>query len=267
MSIEQPPAESPLTPGSEPQPPMQSSARRTVAILAACAILALPVAYLALHKASSTPEAVSPPAPAVSNIATLEAAVRANPTVDNRINLSQAYINGNDPVHAITVLQAVIAADPNNLIAWNNLCVAHVMQQDYRSALEECKRAVQIGPTFQLAANNLKWAQDENDKTLKALATMEQTPPAARDAKFYLAEGLDYLHVGNYDQAIKAWQSALGVDPKNALAANNIGDAYMLKKQPANALQWFQRSLTIDPSLQIAKNNAAWANDEISKMK
>jgi len=102
--------------------------------------------------------------PSAPSMASLEAAARNNPTVDNRINLSLAYINGNAPGMAIPVLQAVLATEPDNLIAWNNLCVAHIMQKDYTPALKECERAVQIDPTYQLAKNNLKWAQEESAK-------------------------------------------------------------------------------------------------------
>ena len=207
------------------------------------------------------------PAPAASGIASMEAAVKATSSIQDRINFSLAYINGNAPGSAVPVLQSVVADDPNNLIAWNNLCVAHTLLQEYKPALEECGRAVQIDPAYPLSRNNLKWTQDENDKALRALAAMEQGAPSTRDAKFFMDEGLQFLHTGSYDQAIRSWQRTLDLEPRNAIAANNIGTAYMFKKQPRTALQWFQRALSMDPALQLAKNNAAWANDEIAKLK
>jgi len=205
------------------------------------------------------------PTPAAPGTAVVGAAV--NPSIENRINLSQAFINGNKPGSAVPLLQSVIADDPNNLVAWNNLCVAHTLQQDFKSALAECEHAVQIDPTYQLSKNNLKWTQDENDKALRSQAAKGPNAPPERDATFYMAEGLQLLHAGSYDQAIRSWQRTLDLEPQNAIAANNIGTAYMFKKQPKIALQWFQRALSMDPTLQLAKNNAAWANDEIAKMK
>jgi len=268
MSIEQTPTETTApeaiaAPAADAAPVTKSG--RATAIFTACVLLALPLAYVALHRSGSTPQAAT--AAAGPNIAALEEAVRTNPTAANRINLSQAYIQGNTPARAVPVLQDVIAADANNQIAWNNLCVAHTMQQDYKPALEECNRAVAINPAFQLARNNLKWTQDENDKTIQSLATMEQTAPSARDAKFYLSEGMQFLHVGNYDQAIQSWQRALQLDPQNSIAANNIGTSYMFEKQPKLGAQWFQKALDIDPAFQLAKNNLAWANGEVVKTK
>ena len=246
--------------------PSQPTRRTSRTILTACALVALPVGYLVLRSTGSPQAASVSTAPAPS-ITALEAANAANPTVDNRINLSQAYINGNAMARAVPILESVIQSDPNNLIAWNNLCVAHIKQQDYKPALMECARAVQIDPSYALARNNLKWAQDENDKVVKALAVMEQTSPAARDVKFYMNEGMQYLHIGNYDQSIHAWQQVLVLEPNNAVAANNIGTSYMFQNQPETGLRWFRKSLAADPGLQVAQNNIAWANDELAKQK
>jgi tetratricopeptide (TPR) repeat protein len=241
---------------------------RAIAILGMVVIFVLPFAYLALHRGHSDTVGASeqrPPAASTPDVAALEAAASSNPTAANQINLSQAYINANTPGRAVAVLQILLASDPKNAIAWNNLCVAHTLLQDYMPALDACNHALQIDPNYQLARNNLKWAQDEKQKMVQALAAQEQTAPTDRNSSFYLAEGLTQLHLGDYDQAIKAWQLALQRDPNNALAANNIGTAYMMKQQPATAVTWFQKANTLDPTLQIAKNNLAWANGELNK--
>ena len=241
---------------------------RAIVIAGMVILLVLPFAYLALHGSHFDTVGASeqqPSAASTASVATLEAAARSNPTSANQINLSQAYINNNAPGRAVPVLQGLLASDPNNLIAWNNLCVAHTLLQEYIPAMDACNHALQIDPGYQLARNNLKWAQNERQKAVEALAAQEQTAPTDRNSGFYLAEGLSQLHLGDYDQAIKAWQIALQRDPNNALAANNIGTAYMMKQQPATAITWFQKAIALDPSLQIAKNNLAWANSELNK--
>jgi tetratricopeptide (TPR) repeat protein len=201
----------------------------------------------------------------LQTVASLEELVRTSPNDENRINLSLAYIRENQAGRAIPVLDAVVAGNSNNALAWNNLCVANTMQMAYNDAIEECNRALRIAPDFQLARNNLKWAEDEKQKAVVAITAQEQTPPGSRDAASYLAEGLDNLHIGSYDQAIKAWQRTLSLDPKNASATNNIGIAYMFKRQPAVAIPWFEKAISLDPSMQLAKNNLAWAKDEEAK--
>jgi superkiller protein 3 len=255
---------------TEPAEPMQQpdpgspKKSRAVAMLAACAIMTIPVGYLIQYygfpaHASAGSLPVTVPA---QDIASQEQSVRLSPTVGNRINLSLAYIKANQPGRAVPVLNSVVADDSRNALAWNNLCVARTMQMEYNSAIEDCKTALRIIPGFQLAQNNLKWAEDENTKALAALAEQERVAPATRDANSYLAEGLNFLHSGGYDQAIKAWQRTLDLDPRSALAANNIGTAFMYKKQPDIAISWFKKAIALDPALQIAKNNLAWALDE-----
>jgi tetratricopeptide (TPR) repeat protein len=258
------------SPEVKPQEPGKpSSAQRAVAITAAVAILFLPIGYLvSRHKLTRNVSAqvASQPAPApAQSIAQWEGIVRAHPTEDNRLNLSVAYINGQQPGRAIAILNPLVAEDGNNALAWNNLCVANTMQMDYSLAIAACNHAIRLKPDFQLAQNNLKWAEDENRKAIAAITAQEQIAPASRNAASYLSEGLNYLHTGDYDQAIRAWQRVLSLDPENALAANNIGTAYMLKQRPNLAVPWFQKAIALDPAQQIAKNNLAWARDELAK--
>jgi len=202
-----------------------------------------------------------------ASVQTLEAAVKTSPTAANRLDLSRAYINAGQPEHAILILLSLVAEDKNNALAWNNLCVANILQQAYTAAVENCNRAIALEPNNQLARNNLRWAEDEQKKAISDLVGGEKTPSASRDAAFYVDEGLSQLNAGHTDAAIASWQRALDLDPRNALAANNIGDAYMVKKQPDTALQWFLKASLLDPTLQLAKNNMVWAIAEKSKTK
>ncbi len=105
----------------------------------------------------------------------------------------------------------------------------------------------------------------KRDATIKAISAQEQTDASKRDAAFYLTEGMNFLHVGNYDEAVHAWRRALDMDPRNAAAANDIGIAIMFQKHPAAAVPWFQKAIALDPTLQIAQNNLAWVRQEEAK--
>jgi superkiller protein 3 len=139
------------------------------------------------------------------------------------------------------------------------------MLMSYNLAVQDCDRSLRIQPDLQLARNNLRWAAGELQKAQQAIANQEKTALTSRDANFYLAEGLNFLHIGGYGQAIKAWRRGLDLNPKDALAANNIGVAYMSMKQPAPAALWFRKAMSIDPTMQLAKSNLVWANEELIK--
>jgi tetratricopeptide (TPR) repeat protein len=240
---------------------------RYVAIILAGLFFVLPISYLVLrHKGVRAVAAQSiAPQPAAPSITQLEEVVRTQPTEENRIHLSWAYLSNHQPGRAIPVLLAIVAQNRNNADAWNNLCVAHNLQMEYSLAQEACKQAIHIQPEYQLAKNNLKWAEDEIRTAQQAIAAAEQLAPASRNADSYQAEGLNFLHIGNYQQATKAWQRVLELDPKNAVAANNIGIAQMAEKQPGKAIPWFEKAIELDPTMQLAKNNLAWARDEVGR--
>lgn len=221
-----------------------------------CGLLVLPAVVLVMrHK---TPPAA--PAASVSpTIPMLEDAVRSNPSADNRLNLTQAYINANRQGSAIPILQGLLAQNPQNAQAWNNLCVARNMQSEFGEALEACRHAVAIAPEFQLAQNNLKWAQAQRQKALDAAAAASATAAASRTSQSYVDEGLNLLHAGEYDHALQVWQQAAAREPNNAIVVNDIGVAYMMKHMRAEAAVQFKKAMTLDPGMQIAKNNLAWA--------
>jgi tetratricopeptide (TPR) repeat protein len=240
---------------------------RVTAAAVVAVLLALPMGYVLLHHpVGQAVQAKSPQAQAAPpNIAALEAAAKSDPSAANEINLSLGYINTGQSGKAVPLLNALTATDPNNSVAWNNLCVAHTLLQEYPDAIAACNRALAAKPDFQLSKNNLAWALGERDKTVKAITQMETTGQDKRDAAFYLSEGLDYMHLGNYAEAIHAWRRTLEMDPKSAPAANDIGIAMMMEKQPAAAIPWFQQAIQLDPTMQLAKNNLAWAQSMVAQ--
>ena len=234
---------------------------RIVNIALMALLVALPLIYFAFRSRDKLSQPPTVQAAAQTDIAALEAVTRNSPTTGNRINLSLAYINGGASARAIPILLSVVTDEKNNTIAWNDLCVARTLLKDYAEAIDNCNRALTIQPDFQLARNNLKWASDEKNKTLAAISEAKHTTPVG-DAAFYLDQGMNELHVGDYDEAIVSWQRTLQLDPKSAAAANNIGMAYMMKKHTPEAEVWFTKAIQLDAGMQLARNNLAWARQE-----
>lgn len=134
------------------------------ALMLAAVLLALPVIYLLVSREKATSVQSAPGQADATSISSLEALVQNTPTINNRINLSLAYINSGVPGRAIPVLLTVVSEDKTNTVAWNNLCAANNMLKDYKDAIAACTEALRIDPNFQLAANNLKWAIDQQQK-------------------------------------------------------------------------------------------------------
>lgn len=238
-------------------------------ILALAAILlAFPIIYLVI-KTSEQPDLPKIETPKNTtpqiNFSALEKLAQENPTFENLINISNVYINAQQAGKAIDPLKKAIKLKPNSAVAYSNLGCAYTMLKQYQNGIDACNKAVELDPNFQLAQNNLKWATDEKAKVLETIKTWEKTPENERDTKFYLAYGLSYQQIGNYDKSIEIWNIILNNDPENADALNNIGVAYALKENYQKAVSIFQRVINKYPENSLAKNNMAWVVSELKK--
>lgn len=234
---------------------------RIIKVIILISLFIAPLVYLFV--VTSTPETSSeqPTTNQSTNtdISLLENEAKKNPSFDNLINLSMAYINNKLPEKSIPFLQKAIEINPNSAIAYNNLGVAYILLQHYPLGISACNKALELDPTFQLAKNNLQWGMDEQNKTLQTLSGFENTPNANRDANFYINYGMVYYKTGNYDKSIEMWNKVFETDAKNTTALNNIGSALMMKNQIDDAILLFKRVLELDAENQLAKNNLVWA--------
>ena len=132
----------------------------------------IPLIYLFIKSSEKKDvEPVSTAVPAVpqTDIASLEKNVETNPTFDNLISLSLAYINNNMPSKSIPYLNKAIELNPNSSVAYNNMGVAYILMKQYDDGIAACNRALQIDPKFQLAKNNLAWGMDEKNKAAASI--------------------------------------------------------------------------------------------------
>jgi len=130
-------------------------------------LIIIPIAYLFIFKNNDkkvTKDDLNINVQTLSVIEQLEKNVRENPTYNNLIDLSVAYINNQMPEKSIECLDKALELNPNSAVAYNNKCVAYTLMKEYDKAIEAGKKAVELDPNFQLAKNNLKWALDEKSK-------------------------------------------------------------------------------------------------------
>jgi arylsulfatase A-like enzyme/Tfp pilus assembly protein PilF len=122
---------------------------------------------------------------------------------------------------AIVRLKTVVAQDPNILDAWVMLGNEYSRKRDFKTALEQYKRALQINPSYDLATINLA-------NTYRAL--------------------------GQYDAALVGYERYLEKDPRNALVRYQMGELYvdLGRLEPAEAA--FRQALTDDTRVAAARN-------------
>ncbi|WP_106794937.1 lipopolysaccharide assembly protein LapB [Aquimarina sp. Aq78] len=86
--------------------------------------------------------------------------IKTNPDIESYINLSLIYYKNKKYELVISTCKELLKIDPNNTLAYNNICSAHNQMEQWKLGAEACKKALEINPDYQLAKNNLKWATD-----------------------------------------------------------------------------------------------------------
>ncbi len=76
-------------------------------------------------------------------------------------------------------------------------------------------------------------------------------------AEELMNEGESFFSQGKLDEALKAYQKALSLDPKIYYAALFSGDVYTQKQDYANAEVWYQKAIVIDPNRETAYRYSA----------
>lgn len=81
----------------------------------------------------------------------------------------------------------------------------------------------------------------------------------------FLNLGLAYYNTGSYKESIDAWNEALKYNSNNAVLYNNIAASYGALKMWDEEIAACEKALAIDPNLQLAKSNMAWAKQMKNK--
>lgn len=168
------------------------------------------------------------------------------------VNLSLESIQKGDNYLAILACEKAVEINPNNFIAYNNMCIAYNNIFIYSEAEIACKKALEINPGFELAKNNYEF-------TLSRKA--DQNAPKATIAN-YINLSLAFLNVGNFEKSISISNKALEIEPNNPVIYNNICVCYNGLSQWDKAIENCEKAVKIDPNFILAKNNLAWAKSQ-----
>ncbi len=84
-----------------------------------------------------------------------------------------------------------------------------------------------------------------------------------KDPRYQYNLGLFHLNGGNVDEALKALQKSLALDPRSALAWNALGLARSMKGELEASSEAYRKSLELDPAFSEARNNLGTVYQEL----
>lgn len=181
---------------------------------------------------------------------------------------------GNDFHGAVHAYSKAISLNKDNYILYNNRAAAHIVNQDYHDAIDDCNSSLLIKDNMKAhcrkgqalgrlnryteglesveRALKLK-ADDTESKGVKASLLRDQkTFEITTRSNEYKIEGNSLLQNQDYRGAVSAYNKALALTKDNYVVYNNLAVAHLLSEN-------FQKAIEdCDKSLAIKRNSKAY---------
>ena len=108
-------------------------------------------------------------------------------------------------------LETFPTAEAHTFLGWT-----YSMMERYEEAIEACKKAIEVDPTFGNPYNDIGAYLIEQEQWEEAIPWLEKATEAPRyDAPQFphMNLGRIYEHLGDYDRALNCYERAIEIDP------------------------------------------------------
>jgi len=167
--------------------------------------------------------------------------------------------NENKYDEAIAKFTEVVAAVPKCTECLTNIASLHLAKKDYDSAEATYKKALEVNPSSAEAYNglaNVYNAQKKFDQAAEASAQATKlgaAAPGGASASTVFNQGVIAWNASRIDDAKKAFEEAVKLDPKLAEAHYWLGMANLNQGKMPDAATSFEEYLKLDPSGKYAE--------------
>ncbi len=161
----------------------------------------------------------------------------------------------NDAVGVLISADKLAPKDPQTLAL---LGTAYLRSGDSSQGLKYLRQASEIDPDFAAVKAQLAMAylsKGDSDKAVSELQSAVHLGPGLVQADALLI--LTQIHKGDYDGALTSARAFAKKHPKDALAYNLEGAAYLGKKDLGEARAAFKKALEVNPKFHAARINLA----------
>jgi choline-sulfatase len=197
-------------------------------------------------------------AEALSILTAIVAADPKNPVF--RGKLAQVYRERGDYARAIPLYRQAAESAPADSEAWYNLGVTLQEAGQAAAAAEVLTRAVRLDPARPEEHNSLGIAFLTEGHTAEAEREFEQAITLdPGDARAYNNLGNVRRATGRPDEALAAYRQATALAPRYAEAWNGMGTLAVDRNRPQEALACFDRALALAPGYHEVRLNRAIA--------
>jgi tetratricopeptide (TPR) repeat protein len=147
-------------------------------------------------------------------------------------------------------LQQAVALNPQRLLQHEELIQAELKDGNRAAAVQAAQQTLALAPEDVVASSVVGQSQ------------MQGRMRPVLSAADWVNLSLSQYRLGQYEASITSARSALELDPAMAEAYNNIGAAYAGMHRWDEAIRADEKAVRLKPTLEIARNNLAWATSQ-----
>jgi tetratricopeptide (TPR) repeat protein len=172
-----------------------------------------------------------------------------------RNNLAVEYVRQNRVTEAMAGFQAVIARNPANVTALENIAYLQSRDRNWEGVRQTCARVLELRPASATCRLHLAMADHETGNSEAALTPLEMAIHANyRLWQAYFFRGNIHAQQNRFDDAILDYESAIAARP-TALAYTNLGNALVKQGRTEAARAAYESALRLDPNFRPARDN------------
>ena len=174
------------------------------------------------------------------------------------LNLGFAFLQLGELEQSIVFFSEILQKNPDDFVALNNRASSFYLQKNYKDALVDVKKAMEIDPNYSLAYftyGKILTDLREYDEALNQFNKCISIEP--NYFQTYGALGFLYYNKREYEKALEFFNLALLNLPNDELILNNRGANYKELKLFDLALIDYEKAIDINPNCFLAEVNRA----------
>ena len=174
--------------------------------------------------------------------------------------LGHLYLRKEEKINALSAFKLALKYDENNAYYQNSLAYAYVQLEQYDSAIEMYKKALEKNPNDEwsaVVAQALAAIYHQiKGNSEAALSMLENALILAKDkSQIYEAMADIYYDKEDLDKAVEYYTLALDIDSENPKIYSRLAMTYWEQDYVEKAIVYYSKALELDASYDIAYNN------------
>ncbi len=174
--------------------------------------------------------------------------------------LGHLYLKKEEKINALSAFKLALKYDENNPYYQNSLAYAYVQLEQYDSAIELYKKALDANPNDEwsaVVAQALAAIYHQIKGNSEAALSMLQNSLLLTKNKSQIYEAMAdvYYDIEDIDNAIEYYQLALNEDINNPKIYSRLAMAFWEKGYIEKAIIYYSKAIELDPGYDVAYNN------------